>query len=297
MTGIILCGGLGTRLYPLTKDIPKSLIPFNGDPFIKYIIKEIYDIADLIVIVHRGYRENYKNVIYSFPNRKKFVLIEQNPEEYGTFIPLIKCKEYLFDDSILINGDTLIKSKEIKNTIDSLYKHNLSICLSILKKTSRPKSARVIVENNLVKCIEEHNPTADSFYHNCGIYALRKNTFNSYVPQKSSITGEYEFTDMINFLCKLNQCGYKIIDEPYIHINSPKDILESLNKLRAFSGNGSNAILEQSSFIEGDCDIGNSSIITNSYIYKSKIKSGEIIKQKCIVNDLVLYEIPMNNSK
>jgi len=107
MQVLILCGGKGTRLRPLTKTIPKPMLEFGGKPFLEYLI-EYYkknDIKDFILAV--GYLK--EQIVEYFGNGKKFgVNIKYSFEEkpLGTGGAVYNAKKYLKGNFIVVNGDT-----------------------------------------------------------------------------------------------------------------------------------------------------------------------------------------------
>ena len=106
---IIMAGGLGTRLYPLTKKIPKPMIEIAGKPILEIIIERF--ISD-------GFKEfficlNYKSeVIKNFINKKKFVGVDidfiEEKKRLGTAGALSLIKKFMHP-VIIINGDILTK--------------------------------------------------------------------------------------------------------------------------------------------------------------------------------------------
>jgi mannose-1-phosphate guanylyltransferase len=107
---VILCGGKGTRLRPITQEIPKPLIPVHGKPLVEHLIDlfKKYDIKDIVLSV--GYKK--EKIMQHFGDGTQLGVnisyIEEAEESpLGTAGPLRKARELLTDTFIVTNGDEL----------------------------------------------------------------------------------------------------------------------------------------------------------------------------------------------
>jgi Nucleoside-diphosphate-sugar pyrophosphorylase involved in lipopolysaccharide biosynthesis/translation initiation factor 2B, gamma/epsilon subunits (eIF-2Bgamma/eIF-2Bepsilon) len=112
MKAIILAGGHATRLWPVTKNRAKPLLPLGERPIIDYIVDDIVDEVDEIIIsTNEKFAEDFKNYITEndLENTVRVVVEEQDSEEekpgtIGAIINLID-QEDLEDDLVVIGGD------------------------------------------------------------------------------------------------------------------------------------------------------------------------------------------------
>jgi glucose-1-phosphate cytidylyltransferase len=118
---VLLCGGKGERLYPLTNDIPKPLLEIKNQPIISHIIKHLekYNMTDLIIVT--GYKsdkmENYVNKAYHAQN---FRIIDSGDVDIISRIQ--DSLPFIEGDFMVLYGDTISNID-----IDSLQKyHHLS---------------------------------------------------------------------------------------------------------------------------------------------------------------------------
>lgn len=122
MIGVILAAGMGTRLMPLTKDIPKALLKINGMTLVERMIKNCIDagISKFIVVV--GYNkdkvidlcpeleEKYDIEIKTVINEK----FDVTNTSVSTYLASKYIEEYDLDDFILVNGDNVVDPEIIK---------------------------------------------------------------------------------------------------------------------------------------------------------------------------------------
>ncbi len=127
MIGVILAAGMGTRLMPLTKDIPKALLEINEMTFLERMIKKCInaDINKFIVVV--GYNkekvidlcpeiaEKYDIEIKTITNEKYDV----TNTSVSTYLASKFIEEKDLDDFVLVNGDNVVDPQIIRNLVDS----------------------------------------------------------------------------------------------------------------------------------------------------------------------------------
>ena len=126
---VILAGGRGTRLHPLTQDLPKTLIPIHGKPIIEYILERIVDIGTIeiiIVIGHYGEKikklvgRDYKGVLVKYITNPIYA---QTNSTYSLYLT----KDVVGEDFLVINADTVFNREILKSLVESNYEIALSI--------------------------------------------------------------------------------------------------------------------------------------------------------------------------
>lgn len=151
MIGVILSAGMGTRLMPLTKDIPKPLLEVNGMTLLERMMKNLMNenIKEFIVIV--GY--NKEKVIDLAPKLEEKYSIKINileNEKYdvtntsvSTYIASKYIEENQEDDFILINGDNVVDPEIITRIAE---RENTSLIVDNFKELNE-ESFKIIIEN------------------------------------------------------------------------------------------------------------------------------------------------------
>ena len=112
---VILAAGKGTRMLPLTKDIPKPLLEINGKPFICYLLENLdkagYTKVFLVVeYLKEQIKDYFKNHEYGF----ELGFIEQG-EPLGTGHAVVAAKNYVKGEFAVINGDDIYSPSDLKN--------------------------------------------------------------------------------------------------------------------------------------------------------------------------------------
>ncbi|MEK7077073.1 MAG: sugar phosphate nucleotidyltransferase, partial [Patescibacteria group bacterium] len=122
MKGVILAGGMGTRLRPVTLEIPKPLLTVRKKPIINHLIEllERYGISEIAVLVAREHENDFdrwkKHWWHELPGVKISIFFEEKPR--GTFGGMEIVRDWLGGENfILTNGDEL-KDFNLKELID-----------------------------------------------------------------------------------------------------------------------------------------------------------------------------------
>lgn len=110
MKAVILAGGHATRLWPITKDRAKPLLPLGGQPIIDYMMEEIdHEVDEMIISTNRKFADDFEEYIEEYGRNARVVVEDQDSEEQkpGTIGAIIKLldKEDIDDDLLVVAGD------------------------------------------------------------------------------------------------------------------------------------------------------------------------------------------------
>ncbi|MBI4016564.1 MAG: nucleotidyltransferase family protein [Candidatus Aenigmarchaeota archaeon] len=179
---VILCGGKGTRLRPVTYEMPKSLITVQGKSLIEHLLDlfKKHDIRNILLSV--GYKK--EKIIQYFGSGEKFGVhisyieeTEDNP--LGTAGPLKKAKHLIDDTFIVTNGDEL-KDINLKDMCE-LHDSNKAQTTIALTKVEDPSQYGVVELNNsrILRFVEKPpREQAPSNLINSGLYILEREIIN-----------------------------------------------------------------------------------------------------------------------
>ena len=175
---IILAGGKGTRLYPITKEIPKPLIPVNKKPIISHLVDlfRSHGITDIAVLINREAKDDFywwKKRYYP-KSRIKFV---EETQPLGSFGGLYLLKKWIGDSSFfLTNGDELKEIELVKMV--KFHKDNKAMATVALVEVEKPSEYGIAVcEENFVKEFIEKPTNPSSKHANAGLVLFNVEVF------------------------------------------------------------------------------------------------------------------------
>ena len=213
--GVILAGGLGTRLYPLTKITNKHLLPVYGKPMIYYPIQTLVDagIKDILIVtggVHAG------EFLRLLGDGAEFGLNHINytyQEGEGGIAEALRLARHFADKDriIVILGDNIIE-KNIKGAVEEFKKQQRGARI-LLKKVEDPGRFGVAeFKGKKIVSIEEKPKKPKSDYAVTGIYMYDERVFDIIKTLKPSRRGELEITDVNNAYIKRGELEYSMLD-------------------------------------------------------------------------------------
>tara|TARA_B110000014_G_scaffold246914_1_gene220026 strand:+ start:811 stop:1872 length:1062 start_codon:yes stop_codon:yes gene_type:complete len=332
MKGIILHGGHGTRLRPLTHTGPKQLLPIANKPMSEYCLESIKDagINEIAIIIGGIGADKVKEY---YGNGKEFgvnITYIKQEEPKGIAHAIRLCKDFVKNEKFLVFlGDNIIQ-KSIKGFVEN-FKNSDYDSTILLCEVDNPSSFGIadVKDGKILKITEKpKNPTSNLAV--TGIYLLTPLIFEIIDNLKPSWRNELEITDALDdLLNQNNNISYEKITDYWKDTGTPDDIIhangEIIKKMeKSFEGKkgkdivldgeiivgknsvigpnvkitapviiGSNCKIMKNSVIGPNVSIGNDSIISISSIKNS------IIMEKCKINTIaeIKNSIIANNSE
>jgi glucose-1-phosphate thymidylyltransferase len=283
MKGLILAGGHGTRLRPITYSQQKHLIPIANKPMLFYCIEDLIDanIQDISIIVG----PNKEQVIDTVKAVKWDADIHFIYQEYpGGLGHAVKISQDFLDNDkfIMYLGDNLLKNGS-HNFVKKFAKSNASASL-LLTTTEYPERYGVALveerERVIIKLIEKpKNPKSNLIV--VGIYGFTPLVFEALNNIKPSWRNELEITDALQWLLdKGHIVEYEMVEGWWKDTGRPEDILDA-NRLALESIRGINRGKIVNSEIKGMVSIGNNTVIENN----STVKGPAIIGENCRISN------------
>lgn len=215
MKGIILAGGLGSRLLPLTKITNKHLLPVHDKPMIYYPIQTLINagIRDILIVTGGNHAGDFLRLL---GNGSEFGLGHINytyQEGEGGIAEALRLAEYFAgDDRIcVVLGDNIIE-KNILRTAQA-FKSQPSGAKILLKEVPDPERFGVpVLDGGRVVKIEEKPENPRSKYAVTGIYMYDNTVFDIIKTLKPSGRGELEITDVNNAYIERGELTWDILD-------------------------------------------------------------------------------------
>jgi len=283
LQGVILHGGQGTRLRPLTHTGPKQLIKVAGKPVSQWVLEQLRDsgIRDIVIVLGDN---NPNKVVEYYGDGSRFgvkITYVYQGKARGLADAVYRVKDVITEDRFLVYlGDNIVPYDDLSSFLS--FKGSASILLAKVDNPNRFGVA-VIKEGKVVKLVEKPKERISDLAL-VGVYAFTKEIFDVIEDLKPSWRGELEITDAIQGLIdRGREVEYKIIEGWWKDTGTPKDILEANSflldeyaerriegEVRDSSVDGRVIIekgaLVESSTVRGPAYIGKGTKIINSYI-------------------------------
>ena len=215
MKGVILAGGTGSRLLPLTRVTNKHLLPVGKKPMILHSVKKLTGIGieDIIIITGIEHMGDMISLLGSGKNYGCNLTYRVQDDPDGIAGALLLCESFCgSEDMCVILGDNIFKD-DLTNSLKAFSQiSNNPKCLLSLSEVKDPKRFGVptILEERIIEIIEKPN-NPKSNYRVTGIYFYDKNVFKFIKKLAKSYRGEYEITDVNNFYIKEGFVQYNIL--------------------------------------------------------------------------------------
>lgn len=210
MKGVILAGGTGSRLYPLTKVTNKHLLPVYDKPMIFYPLQTLIDagIEDIMVVSGRGHAGHFLELLGSGSDFGLHLTYEIQEEAGGIAQALCLAEDFADNEPVaVILGDNIFQ-ENVRKAVES-FESGAMIFLKEVPDANRfgvaeIKGARII-------SIEEKPSVPKSNFAVTGIYIYDSRVFDIIHTLKPSGRGELEITDVNNEFIRLGVMNFSVL--------------------------------------------------------------------------------------
>lgn len=286
MKGLVLAGGLGTRLRPLTHTGPKQLIPIANKPVLFYVIEDLVEagITDIGIIV--GYTEERINTIKNTVGDgsrwgARITYIEQDAPR-GLAHAVYCAKEFMGNEPFVVYlGDNILKSG-IVNFVNE-FKNSGAEASILLSHVPDPHKYGVAVldDKGVVVDVEEKPKSPKSDLALIGVYMFTPYIFKVIETLKPSQRGEYEITDAIRkiILSKKHKVISHIVTDWWDDTGTADAILHANHLILSDLEHKIEGIVEDGAKLVGNIELGQGSVIKNGAVVRGPV----IIGKNCTI--------------
>ena len=238
MKGVILAGGKGTRLLPLTKVVNKHLLPVGKEPMIYNPIKKLAEagIKDILIVTSTEHMGDIVNVLGSGKEYGCEFTYKVQEESKGIADALRLAESFADKDKIVVILGDNVTTASIKPYVDSFEKQEKGARV-LLKEVSDPTRFGIAaIDEQQIISIEEKPNEPKSNYAVIGYYMYDSKVFDIIRKIQPSARGEYEITDVNNEYIKLGELKYDVLKGDWTDTGT----FESLNYANKLFLNHSN---------------------------------------------------------
>ncbi|KTD30731.1 glucose-1-phosphate thymidylyltransferase [Legionella moravica] len=235
MKGIILAGGTGSRLFPLTKSISKQIVPVYDKPMIYYSISTLMlaNIREILIISSEEHLPLYKSLLSDGSQwGVNFSYVIQNKPK-GIAEAFILGEEFIGSDSVcLVLGDNIHQGRGLSELLQNA-KSKLNGATIFAYYVDKPQSYGVVEFNENLQAVSiVEKPThPKSNYAVTGLYFYDNQVIDIAKELKPSNRGELEITDVNRFYLYENKLDVEVLGRGFVWLDmgTPETLLSASN--------------------------------------------------------------------
>ena len=302
---LILAAGKGTRMWPLTDNTPKPLLPLCGVPIIRRQIDELKKIGVKNIYILIGYQmkeiSDYLGDGGEYGVKIEYIV---QAELKGTGHAILQAEGKIKGKFYCINGDTTID----RNNLEKMDENSDSTYMMVTKVSDATRFGVVNSKKGKLVSIVEKGMSGEAMI-NAGQYVFSDKIFDSIKNIRESKRGEYEITDALQAIAdKVKVVEYdgfwKDIGCPWDLITANENIISNIKEevkgqiednvtIKGKVYIGENSVVKSGSYIEGDVWIGdNCTVGPNAYLRSGTVLCGDnkVGASSEIKNSIMMYQ-------
>ncbi len=170
--GVVMAGGKGTRLRPITYSIPKPLVPIAGRPCIGYTLDSFFKAGVRNVIITTGYKfESLIEGVLEFKNADQNILFSVEREPAGT-AGSVKMASKFLDDTFVVGSGDVLADFDIKELLDFHRKKKAKLTIALTTVEDPSQLGVVDLKDGIIRKFIEKPPRSEAISNlvNAGIY-------------------------------------------------------------------------------------------------------------------------------
>lgn len=235
MKGILLAGGRGTRLYPLTRTVSKQLLPVYDKPMIYYPLSTLmlFGIRDILIISTPEDTPRIEQLLGDGSSLGLNLSYAVQEEPKGIAQALLIGKDFIKGDQVcLILGDNIFyMGEQLHQIVDKLHSTDNNVATIFAYHVSNPQRFGVVEFNSQMQVIsiEEKPQRPKSNYVSVGLYFYPPDAADKAASLKPSKRGELEITDLNNLYLKESRLSVipMLRGNAWLDAGTPESLMDS----------------------------------------------------------------------
>lgn len=283
MKGLILAGGNGTRLRPLTHTGPKQLIPIANKPNILYCLEDLRDagIVDIGIILGNNMPEKVRELLKDGSQFGVSITYIEQGEPKGIAHAVGCAEEFMAGEPFVVYlGDNILNGG-IRYMVDEFSRGGMEalVALTPVDDPTKFGIAELDCEGNIIGLVEKpQQPKSDLAM--IGIYFLRSSVFPIIHQLKPSWRNELEITDAIDTLRRTTgNVAARSVRGWWKDTGRPEDIIHANRMVLSEMKGRIDGVVEEGARVDGEVTIGEGTVIKAG----SAVRGPVIIGRDCVI--------------
>jgi NDP-sugar pyrophosphorylase family protein len=219
MQALILAGGQGKRLRPLTDDTPKAMVLLNSRPLIEYVIDELPDaVSDIVMSV--GYRDDLVRTHFGSTWNGRPIRYVQQEAQFGTWYAMHLAKDFINEKFIMVQCDDIGD----KQAFTEGSKYDYSVFVTEEEHPERYGVVEQKEDGTLEHIIEKPEHPLGNLV-TTGAWILSPDVFEI-APFKNARLSEYFMTDLVSLIAKTKPV-HVVRQNRWITVTAPEDVAKA----------------------------------------------------------------------
>ena len=257
MKGIILAGGTGTRLYPITKVVSKQLTPLYDKPMIYYPLATLIEsgIKEVLIITTPEDKERFQELLGNGTDYGITIEYKEQEKPEGLAQAFIIGEDFIGNDSVVLTlGDNVFTGINLINKIKKASKNGSTIFGVEVDNSER--FGVIEINDNKVISIEEKPKNPKSNIAITGLYIFDNKVIDIAKKVKLSKRNELEITDVINEYLKENELTVELLNknDKWFDTGTPESLFEATQYIRNYQIKNNKQIgnIEEKSYLNNN---------------------------------------------
>ncbi len=230
--GIILAGGVGSRLNPLTKAVNKQLLPLYDKPLIFYPLSVLMlsGIKNILIIVNPNEKRSFQKILGDGSDFGIKITYQEQKKPRGLPDAFLIGENFIKKDNVaLILGDNFFYGQGFTKRLEHIIKKNNGSTIFAYNVKNPEKYGIVNFKNKKILSIEEKPKKPKTNFAITGLYFFDKNVVNISKKIRPSGRGELEIVDVLKKYLKNKKLKLEFIGRggAWLDAGNPKDLFDA----------------------------------------------------------------------
>jgi len=275
ISAVVLAGGEGSRLRPLTKHRPKPLLPAATTPILEHVFDQLLEAGVTEITVVVGYGRNRVQAHFGPTYRNVPLTYVTQTQQLGSGHALLAAENAVDGTTLVVNGDQIVASDIVQDVLEAHDDESTVATLGLLNRADIGSYGGVVLDDGEIIEIVENPQDKRTYRLNAGVYAFEPPIFDA-VRAAEPRAGEQSLTDGIKELLVSDETVQGVVSEGlWVDATYPWDLLDVSFELfetgvidGSCDGNiaesariHDSAVVREPVVIAPDCEIGAGAIV------------------------------------